>query len=93
MSSLLLAVHAVLKKSALGHVGNSVITLSYFGNIVSTALLLACMILHGEIGVLRNRFQDLNVDWTPFLVGSAVTGFFGFLLGIANSLSVKVRIL
>ncbi|KAJ7856727.1 hypothetical protein B0H14DRAFT_3085313 [Mycena olivaceomarginata] len=90
MSSLLLAVHAVLKKSALGHVGNSVITLSYFGNIVSTALLLACMILHGEVGVLRNRFQDLNMDWTPFLVGSAVTGFFGFLLGIANSLSVKV---
>ncbi|KAF7368913.1 TPT domain-containing protein [Mycena venus] len=90
MSSLLLAVHAVLKKSALGHVGNSVITLSYYGNMCSTTMLFACTILHGELGVLHNRYHNPNMNWTPFLVGSAVTGFFGFLLGIANSLSVKV---
>ncbi|KAJ6467008.1 hypothetical protein C8R45DRAFT_483034 [Mycena sanguinolenta] len=90
MSSLVLAVHAVLKKSALEHVGNSVMSLSYFGNMFSATMLFFCTILHGEIGILYMRYHDPRMDWSPFLIGSAVTGFFGFLLGIANSLSVKV---
>ncbi|KAK7052428.1 TPT domain-containing protein [Favolaschia claudopus] len=90
MSSLLLALHAVLKKPALGHVGNSVINLSYFGNMFSSVSMLVCTVLHGELGVLHTRLNDPSMNWTPFIVGSIVTGFFGFLLGIANSLSVKV---
>ncbi|KAF7377737.1 TPT domain-containing protein [Mycena sanguinolenta] len=93
MSSLLLAVHAVLKKPALGHVGNSVMSLAYFGNMFSATMLFMCTIFHGEVGVLYTRYHDPRMIWTPFLVGSAVTGFFGFLLGIANSLSVKASIL
>ncbi|KAJ6551673.1 hypothetical protein B0H19DRAFT_950813 [Mycena capillaripes] len=90
MSSLVLAVHAVLKKSALGHVGNSVISLSYFGNLFMATMLLPCLALHGELGVLRQRLMNIDEDWTTFIVGSLVTGVFGFLLGLSNSLSIKV---
>ncbi|KAJ7449293.1 hypothetical protein FB451DRAFT_755398 [Mycena latifolia] len=90
MSSFVLAVHAVLKKTALSDVGHSVLTLSYFGNFFSTMVLMPCLIMHGELGILRKRIYDVNEDWTTFVVGSLVTGIFGFLLGMAGSLSIKV---
>ncbi|KAJ7139091.1 hypothetical protein C8R44DRAFT_827898 [Mycena epipterygia] len=90
MSSFVLSVHAVLKKSALGHVGQSVITLSYFANVGSSAMLLPCIVLNGELGILHKRLHTVDEDWTTFLVGSLVTGVFGFLVGMASSLSIKV---
>ncbi|KAJ7661234.1 hypothetical protein B0H17DRAFT_1337218 [Mycena rosella] len=90
LSSFVLAVHAVLKKTALSDVGHSVLALSYFGNLFSTMVLLPCLILHGELGMLRKRIYDVNEDWTTFILGSLVTGVFGFLLGMAGSLSIKV---
>ncbi|KAJ7198845.1 hypothetical protein GGX14DRAFT_699985, partial [Mycena pura] len=90
ISSFVLAVHAVLKKTALQHVGKSVITLSYIGNMFMSIMLVPCIILHGELGALHSRYHDANMDWTTFIVGSLVTGVFGFLLGISHSLSIKV---
>ncbi|KAJ7148682.1 hypothetical protein C8R43DRAFT_514435 [Mycena crocata] len=90
MSSLVLAVHAVLKKSALSYVGHSVITLSYTGNLFTATMMLPCVVLHGELGILRQRILSVDQDWSTFIVGTVITGVFGFLLGIANSLSIKV---
>ncbi|KAF7295093.1 TPT domain-containing protein [Mycena indigotica] len=91
ISSFILSVHAVLKKSALGHVDQSVITLSYCGNLFMTTLLVPCIILHGELSVIHKKFDtESTTYWTPFIIGSLVTGVFGFLLGISHSLSIKV---
>ncbi|KAJ7703796.1 hypothetical protein B0H16DRAFT_1638427 [Mycena metata] len=90
MSSFVLSVHAVLKKPALAHVGQSALALSYYGNLFSTTALLPCLILHGELGILRARYYDVDAQWWTFIVGCLVTGFFGFLLGISHSLSIKV---
>ncbi|KAJ7720291.1 hypothetical protein DFH07DRAFT_898611 [Mycena maculata] len=90
MSSFVLSLHAVLKKSALSRVGHSVLSLSYLGNLFMTVVLLPCALLHGELGILQRRFQAVDQDWTTFVVGTLVTGLFGFLLGLANSLSIKV---
>ncbi|KAJ7083627.1 hypothetical protein B0H15DRAFT_951865 [Mycena belliarum] len=90
VSSFVLSIHAVLKKSALSDVGHSVLALSYFGNLFSILLLMPCMVIHGELGIMRKRIYDVNEDWTTFIVGSLVTGIFGFLLGMAGSLSIKV---
>ncbi|KAJ7471225.1 hypothetical protein B0H11DRAFT_2196341 [Mycena galericulata] len=90
MSSFVLSLHAVLKKSALARVGQSVMTLAYFGNLFMSTILLPCLVLHGELDVIHQRFHAIDQDWTTFIVGSVVTGVFGFLLGLANSLSIKV---
>ncbi|KAJ7773432.1 hypothetical protein B0H16DRAFT_1512328 [Mycena metata] len=90
MSSFVLSVHAVLKKPALAHIGQSALALSYYGNLFSTTALLPCLILHGELGILRARYYDVDAEWWTFIVGCLVTGFFGFLLGIWHSLSIKV---
>ncbi|KAF7308748.1 TPT domain-containing protein [Mycena kentingensis (nom. inval.)] len=90
VSSLLLSVHAVLKKSALGHVQQSVVTLSYCGNLFSTITLIPCIVLHGELAVLKGMLMNPETVWRPFIVGVLVTGVFGFLLNISHSLSIKV---
>ncbi|KAJ7170958.1 hypothetical protein C8R46DRAFT_179637 [Mycena filopes] len=90
MSSFVLAVHAVLKKSALVHVGQSALTLSYYGNMFMSVGLIPCLIAHGELGVIRARYNNVNTEWRTFVIGSLVTGVFGFLLGISHTLSIKV---
>ncbi|KAJ7061982.1 hypothetical protein C8F01DRAFT_1136025 [Mycena amicta] len=90
ISSLVLSIHAVLKKPALGHVGQSVITLSYCGNLFMATVLIPCLVLNGELAIIHHKFHDPKTDWMPFLVGGLVTGVFGFLLGISHSLSIKV---
>jgi GDP-fucose transporter C1 len=90
LSSLVLAIHAVLNKTAITYVDNSVVTLAYWANLFMTVTMVPCLILHGELGVLQARFVSVNADWTTFAIGCAVTGVFGFLLGIASSLSIKV---
>jgi hypothetical protein len=48
------------------------------------------ILLNGELDALRARLLSPDQQWATFVVGSAVTGVFGFLLGIANILSIKV---
>ncbi|KAJ7621064.1 hypothetical protein FB45DRAFT_928237 [Roridomyces roridus] len=90
MSSFVLALHAVLKKAALSRVGQSVVTLSYAGNLFMSAVLVVCLMVNGEPEAIHRRMHAAKQDWTTFMVGSAVTGVFGFLLGLANSLSIKI---
>jgi GDP-fucose transporter C1 len=87
-SALMTAIHAVLVKSAHDIVGtNSVIKLAYWSNLLSALFLIPCILLNGEIGSI---WSEKGRDWSFFILGSAVTGLFGFFLCMAGLLSIKV---
>ncbi|KAJ7691583.1 hypothetical protein B0H17DRAFT_1159766 [Mycena rosella] len=90
VSCLVLSVHAVLSKAATAHVTHSVVALSYWGNLMMSLMMVPCVVLNGEIAAYHRRFLSPDEDWTTFVVGSAVTGLFGCLLGIANAWSIKL---
>ncbi|KAG8996937.1 hypothetical protein FRB94_011036 [Tulasnella sp. JGI-2019a] len=88
MSSLMIALHAVLIKSAHEYVDNSSIKLAYWTNLVSAVMLLPFVFFTGELDKLMA--PRLAEEWEVFVIGSAITGFFGFLLCMAGLLSIKV---
>ncbi|KAJ7025562.1 hypothetical protein C8F04DRAFT_1299696 [Mycena alexandri] len=91
ISCIVLSLHAVLSKvvtSSLKHV--SVVALCYWGNLGMSIFLIPFVFFNGELVVLQRRWASPEDEWTTFVVGSAITGIFGFLLGIANVLSIKV---
>jgi len=90
ISSIVLSMHVVLSKVVTATVKHSVIGISYFGNLFMAVGLLPFIFLNGELDALHQRLISPDQVWTPFVVGTAVTGVFGFLLGIANVLSIKV---
>jgi GDP-fucose transporter C1 len=90
LSSLSIAVHAVVLKGSLPVVGGSVTQLSYWSNF-STALALGALVLiNGEAVKFVSLLGSGTWDWRVFLWGNLVTGIFGFLISIAGILSVKV---
>lgn len=90
LSSLFIALHAVLIKISLPHCHNSTIQLAYWTNAGSALFLAPFVILQGE----HTKFTELlnTPSWNAniFLWGSAITGVFGFLLCVAGLLSIKV---
>jgi len=93
LSSLSIALHAVLVKSSLPHVGGSSTMLSYWSNAGSAVLLGLLALLNGEVWsfwLMINNQGGIVWDWGTFLWGNLVTGVFGFLISIAGILSVKV---
>ncbi|KAG6837667.1 hypothetical protein H0H93_004943 [Arthromyces matolae] len=90
LSSLFIALHAVLIKSSLPHCNNSTIQLAWWTNFGSAVFLLPAVLLHGEFALFHGMINDPAWNGTVFLWGSAITGFFGFLLCIAGLLSIKV---
>jgi len=89
MSSLMIAVHAVLVKSAHSYVGNSSIKLAYFTNLGSAIALIPVIGLAGEVNALLERRASAGSQWLTFAVGSVVTGVFGFILCMAGLISIK----
>lgn len=66
---------------------------------------LPCLLLNGEVSIFMNKIvfasttassaaaheiYERSVERSTFFIGSLVTGFFGFLLGLAGLLSIKV---
>ncbi|KAF7375461.1 TPT domain-containing protein [Mycena sanguinolenta] len=45
--------------------------------------LIPFIFLNGELATLQRRLASPDQVWTTFVVGTAITGVFGFLLGIA----------
>jgi len=90
MSSLMIAVHAVLVKSAHGYVDNSSIKLAYWSNLGSALALAPFIFLNGEVGTLLARRASGDDAWRMFVIGSGVTGIFGFFLCMAGLISIKV---
>ncbi|KAI0079616.1 hypothetical protein K474DRAFT_600483 [Panus rudis PR-1116 ss-1] len=90
LSSLFIAVHAVLIKSSLPHAGNSTIQLAYWQNLGSALLLAPFILIQGELSKLTELMVTPSWNGTVFLWGSMITGVFGFLLCVAGLLSIKV---
>lgn len=88
ISCLVLSVQTVLSKAAAGKY--PVLALSYWGNLTMSVLIVPLIFFNGEVGTLQRRLLSPEENWTMFIAGSTVTGIFGFLLGVANVLSIKV---
>jgi len=87
-SSLSIAVHSVMVKASLSYCDNSTIQLAYWTNAGSAVLLAPFVLLREE----HMKVMELSAssDWhmNVFVVGSLVTGSFGFLLCVAGLLSI-----
>ena len=90
LSSLFIAIHAVLIKSSLPYCGNSTIQLAYWTNLGSAAFLAPFIILTGEPVKLLELINDPGHSMATFVWGCLITGIFGFLLCVAGLLSIKV---
>ncbi|KAF8317105.1 hypothetical protein DL93DRAFT_2077258 [Clavulina sp. PMI_390] len=106
LSALMTAMHAVMVKNAVKIVEGSVMKLTYWTNLLSATFLLPCILLNGELSLFVAKIifgqhistttpppiyaYDASVERSTFLIGCLVTGFFGFLLGMAGLLSIKV---
>lgn len=89
-SSLSIAIHSVLVKSSLSYCNNSTIQLAYWTNAVSAILLAPFVFLRGEHAKIVELSISSEWNMNVFIVGSLVTGSFGFLLCVAGLLSIKV---
>ncbi|ELU44475.1 hypothetical protein AG1IA_01504 [Rhizoctonia solani AG-1 IA] len=95
LSALAIAVHAVLIGAALPKVHGSALELAYWTNAGTAVLLMPVLLLTGEAQKLWSVSQawaygsaqqpNININWNVFLVGSFVTGVFGFLLCVVTS--------
>ena len=90
LSSLFIAVHAVLIKSSLPHCNNSTIELAYWTNLGSAILVAPLILFNGEVQTLISQTGSAEWDGRTFVYGSVVTGVFGFLLCVAGLLSIKI---
>jgi len=95
LSSLFIAVHAVLIKTSLPHANNSTVELAYWSNAGAALMLAPFVFWTGESNHLLDLIRtagggDERWNWGVFVSGSVITGVFGFLLCVAGLLSVKV---
>lgn len=68
---------------------NSVIALTYYTNVLSLGFLVPMIIINDEVVALRSLIGP-SQSWKPFAIGALITGFFGFFIGIAGLMSIKV---
>jgi len=93
LSSLFIAIHAVLIKSSLPYCNDSTIQLAWWTNAGSAVMIFPFVIFNGELFEIWKKISSNTHDDSSvliFLWGSLVTGGFGFLLCIAGLLSIKV---
>ncbi|THH02590.1 hypothetical protein EW026_g308 [Hermanssonia centrifuga] len=90
LSSLFIAVHAVLIKVSLPHAHNSTIQLAYWQNLGSAIFLAPFILIQGEYGMLFELMASPDWNGKMFVWGSIITGVFGFLLCVAGLLSIKI---
>lgn len=90
LSSLFIAIHAVLIKMSLPHAHNSTIQLAYWQNLGSALFLAPFILIQGEYGMLIELVGRRDWNGGVFIWGSVITGVFGFLLCVAGLLSIKV---
>jgi len=90
LSSLAIALHAVLVKSSLPYVDGSSTKLCYWQNLGAGLILLVIIVVKGEVVDFVGMARSGTWDWTTFAWGNFVTGVFGFLISVAGILSVKV---
>ena len=89
-SSLSIAIHSVMVKASLSYCDNSTIQLAYWTNAGSAILLAPFVLLREEPAKIMELSASSDWHMNVFIVGTLVTGTFGFLLCVAGLLSIKV---
>jgi len=77
-------------KASLSYCDNSTIQLAYWTNAGSAILLAPFVLLREEPAKIMELSAGSDWHMNVFIVGSLVTGAFGFLLCVAGLLSIKV---
>lgn len=90
LSSVTTALQAVVIKQALGVVGGNAMDLSWYNNVLCAFIMVPCIVLAGEVPNVMRLFSEGGPALSTFIYGSAITGVFGFLIGIAGFLSIKI---
>ena len=62
----------------------------YYSNFMNAVFLAPVVLYNGELSALSQRLAGGGEEVRVFVLGCAITGVFGFLLGVANLLSIKV---
>lgn len=88
-SSLTTSMHAIIMKRALSKVSGT-IDLTYLTNLYSAVLIFPFILVMGEFQIVLSLLVGANEASKTFWVGTVVTGLFGFLIGVAGVLSIKV---
>jgi len=91
LSSVTTALQAVVIKRSLEHVKGNAMDLAWYNNLLSSVVMIPCVILAGETAPVMELFFGADVEALHALMwGSAITGVFGFLICIAGFLSIKI---
>ncbi|KAI0633999.1 hypothetical protein C8Q77DRAFT_1056572, partial [Trametes polyzona] len=97
MSSMITALHSVVIKRSLDVVHGSALHLSWYTNLLSACVLAPALVLVGELpGVMELLFgpnqnpPEQMSTLSTFVMGSLITGAFGFLMSLASLMSIKV---
>jgi GDP-fucose transporter C1 len=90
LSSLAIALHAVVVKQSLPYVDGSSTKLCYWQNLGAGLILFVITVLKGEVFDFIGMARSGTWDWSTFAWGNFVTGVFGFMISVAGILSVKV---
>ncbi|KAI0357883.1 hypothetical protein OH77DRAFT_1398296 [Trametes cingulata] len=97
LSSMITAMHSVVIKKSLDVVHGSALHLSWYTNLLSAIVLAPTLVLVGELpGVMKLLFgPNENAEGqmstlSTFIMGSLITGAFGFLMSLASLMSIKV---
>ncbi|GFZ52428.1 hypothetical protein JCM24511_10201 [Saitozyma sp. JCM 24511] len=89
LSSCTTAIHSIVIKSSLGVVDDSTISLAWYANLLSTIVIFPFILVAGELQPILHMLATPE-ELKTFLIGTALTGVFGFLICIAGFLSIKV---
>ncbi|KAL7284538.1 hypothetical protein ACG7TL_001830 [Trametes sanguinea] len=97
LSSMITAMHSVVIKKSLDVVHGSALHLSWYTNLLSAIVLAPALVLVGELpGVMKLLFGPNENEvgqmstLATFIMGSLITGTFGFLMSLASLMSIKV---
>ncbi|EGG00689.1 uncharacterized protein MELLADRAFT_39559, partial [Melampsora larici-populina 98AG31] len=88
-SSLTTSMHAIIMKRALSKVSGT-IDLTYLTNLYSALLIFPFIVIMGELQIVLSLLIGAHDASKTFWLGTLVTGLFGFLIGVAGVLSIKV---
>ena len=91
------AIHAIVIKKAHEVVKGGTIELVYYNNLLSAAVLLPLIMLSTEpravLDLLGSDYTSVTTTSSPlrtFIIGAAVTGFWGFLINVAGFRQIKI---
>ncbi|KAG0141975.1 hypothetical protein CROQUDRAFT_50931 [Cronartium quercuum f. sp. fusiforme G11] len=89
LSSLMTAIHSIIIKKSL-EITKSTIELTFYNNLLSSIFLIPLIFITNEPIKFLQLIQLGGNPLKTFLIGTIITGIFGFLICLAGFISIKV---